>query len=332
MALAYSPPPLPALALSDEPDRVRWTSLLIEETKENGLAELRVGNRIDGSTQRGLVSWYHIRGPTAFNFHLRTLLPNQSVFDIGDDVIGPTERVPTPWPETVATTHAIWAACTNLRIDFIGSLSAGKGTHTEITLEAANKWAGIVDMSGSCLNCNHAHPDDRGPTPCHAELMGGLRCVCQRQVRSDKPDEDWRWFTARAIISEAKRILWPDEEERWMRTLRFDQGLIAPNADSQLVRDYGQRKSPGATTRKLLWHEGAGPAPPLPLDRDEAYRMAEALAAQRGGRVRPLSLCRSGDRSDTRWVRELDGKPCPSGPQCFSNEGWPTCDSCPAGS
>ena len=325
--MAFLAPPLPPSAQGDDKDRLRWAALFIQEANRCGIQAVRVGYRIDGAQQAGSTNWVHIAAPPQAPYALRSVLPNQIIFDLGDDIVGPSERKPQPWLATRGQAHALADACHALGVPFHLGLSSGKGLHLEVFLDPAAEWASRLSLAGSCAECGHGHEGDRCREP--VGLSAESRCPC-RDFRRCEEAEDRRWPVARAIVAEANRILgveWP------AKGVVFDPLLIAPHEGSRLVREWGERKSPLAPHRKVLWHEGAGPMPRLPDTREAAYAQAEAMAAKRGS-CRPSSIQRAHAASalDSRWVRDLFGAGCPQGPQCHSPEGdWPICEGCPIG-
>lgn len=285
-------PPLPREAEGETADRLRWSALLLAQAKECGLPSMRVGKRLDGAKEKGSTAWFHLENPTSFAYHLRSPLSNQITFDLGDNK---PDGTPTPWPDIVAHAHAVMDACALLGIQFCAGLSGGKGFHVEVFTPATDE--------SRCA-------DDGGP--------------------------DRRIAIANRILAEAQRILHGDAiwgEDGVRLRVQYDHRFIAPAPGSVIVREWGERKAAASPLRRLLWHEGHGPAPRLPGTKAEAYRMAEAMAKQRG-RVRPGSVCVSTQAAahDTSWVKQMHGRPCPQGPQCFNTEdGWPTCSACPIG-
>lgn len=283
--MAFVPPPLPPEFLKDQADQQRWQREVLSYAKAAGMDGLRCARRNDAARKDGSKTYFMVREGSTVRPHLRTIMPTQLVFDLGDLVAG--DPPDGDWGRCQREADAISQACYCLGIPFVFSLSSGKGVHIEIFLDPA------------------------GP-----------------QSRCRDEGEDWRKFIAYRILAEAKRILWPDEDERAERHIVYDMRCIDPREGSRLLTDNGERKSPGSPHRKVVWHAGFGPAPPLPATREEAYRIAEA-----NGIVRPSTIPIAADagRHDTRWTMELFEKPCPVGPKCFeANDGWPVCDDCPA--
>lgn len=320
----FRAPALPASARADDADRQRWVALLLSEAHKSGMTHLRVQRRAEGSDAAGAGPWFEVHSTAGPAYHLRAVLPNLICFDLGDNK---ADGTPAPWVETVMFTEAIWQACTNLGIPFHGGLSGGKGTHTEIWLPPCSP--SRVDMQKACANCMHEHK--KGVPRCPFLFEDGAVCPCLQFERERTPkNSSRRWQIAYRILGEAHRILWGDNEDG--HKVDFDPRFIDPHTDAAQFREWGERKAAGNPKQKLLWHEGLGPAKPLPLDQADAYRQAEALAASRG-RVRPASISTTEqiDTLDTFWVRELSGGAgCPQGPQCYDPTTW-SCSDCPAG-
>lgn len=319
------------MAQVEAEDRRRWTGTLLNQAHACGLKEMRVANRIDGGN--GAKNWYSITAPTSLGFHLKAVLPNQIAFDLGDNQ---PDGTPTPWETTRAYADAIHAACTRLGIPFLSAPSGGKGWHVEVYLDATGLGRSRgPDMTGCCIDCCHPHPEG----PCHEttglEEEERRRCACRIHVAWRRP-EDPRWQIARRILAEAHQILYGDKlwnQDGERLRIRFDALFIAPNPGSYLLTEFGERKAAGSPRRKVLWHEGAGPAPPLPGTQAEAYRVAEENA-QRRGTPRPtmVPVAVGAERFDTQWVTEQYGAGayCPQSRECLApTDGWPTCKNCP---
>lgn len=87
-------------------------------------APIRVAASMSGGTEKGMAKWFYADGHRYVRHDLRSVLPNQIVFDIGDD---------GDWGKARAETHALWSALHRLGIkSFWGAPSGGKGIHTEV--------------------------------------------------------------------------------------------------------------------------------------------------------------------------------------------------------
>lgn len=289
----YQLPPLPYPAQRDEKDRQRWLGRFVEMgmSVRQDEALVWVGRRIDIPGTTGLVNWFEVGNGPIPPTHLRAVPLNEIAFDLGDDQHDDEgERHPTPWATTRLHAKAVCEACTRLGIPMLVSLSGGKGIHVEIFLTT------------------------KAPA------------IVRRGLRHD-PRDDWRWPIALRILALANQILYGDTF--WSeQTIQFDPRLIAPNEGSQLIREFGESKSPSAKTRKLLWHEGYGPVPDLPETREEAYAAAEALAAKRGSPrpQSPIAIAHGAKLFDMRWADILLGDPCPKTMECIETR----CETCPA--
>lgn len=273
--------PLPPGRVQDAADAKRWTTTLATYAESSGLNGVRCARRNDGAKKDGSKNYYMVRGLGEQRHHLRTVLPTQLVFDLGD--LLPGDPPQGDWNRCRIESDAIAAGCTNLGVPFIMSLSAGKGVHLEVFLPP------------------------EGP-----------------QSRCRDEGEDYRILIANAIVAEAKRILWPNPDERASHFIVYDPRTVSPREGSRLLTENGERKTP-LGPRKVVWHEGYGPAPRLPATREEAY-----IIAEKRGIVRPTAIpvALDAERHDTRWVEELLGKPCPTGPACMEQM-WGVCDGCP---
>lgn len=285
--------PLPAAHLRDEEDRVHW----MRRFAEMGMAVRRdepkvwAGRRIDRRGGEGEVSWFEIDASSTVQVHLRAVLLNQIVFDLGDrqkDLGDPEEG---DWGRCRRDADAVMEACTRLGFGFLEAPSSGKGVHIEVFL-----------------------PVEGPQSRCHDD--GGV---------------DWRWPIALRILAEASILLFGDTLLSEDVPIHFDQALVAPNEGSRLVREFNEQKHPAAKDVKMLWHEGLGPAPPLPATREEAYAEARRMAAARGSTrpQGPIPVTLHAETLDTRWVSELTGRPCPVSTACYSAE-WGACEGCPA--
>lgn len=94
----------------------------------NGGRPFRAAERLaNGKTTPG---WPEIRGPTS-HWHLRAVLPQEIVFDIGDD---------DPWPVARKWATAIHNALTFLDLPHWVALSGGKGIHIHLMCQR-HAWA-----------------------------------------------------------------------------------------------------------------------------------------------------------------------------------------------
>lgn len=82
----------------------------------------RVGYRQDRADLKGGTTWKLYR-PGDQPYHLRTIAKSQIVFDLGDH---------DNWQQCRLETHALWFALNQMKIPWVGALSGGKGTHTEV--------------------------------------------------------------------------------------------------------------------------------------------------------------------------------------------------------
>lgn len=248
------------------------------------------------------------RGDAAYDY--RVIHRNQIVFDIGDFADMESKA---DWLRIKRDTELIWSVlndflsdpgCADLpRIkngEYWGSLSAGKGTHTECFLDVYR--AEFVKLK-------------RGPI----EVV----------------EQDLRWDFAMLVIAEANNRLPLDEQIEAMLGgeevdygVAADRRLVAPKGD-QLVREFGSTKNPTSSWKKTLWTVGPGSFKPLPDTREEAYtsaplRFPTAIKPS----VQPPGAFNA-------LVREACGGMCPRGPECLpgpnDQRGYDgLCDRCPA--
>lgn len=109
---------------------------LIDEQWKNDIPDHHNGRLVKGTLRvsvslgDGYQKWRYEYGNDPF-YDYRTLLPNQIVWDVGDNR---PDGTPTPWEDTRRFTHALWDALNYLGLRYWGALSGGKGTHTEVFL------------------------------------------------------------------------------------------------------------------------------------------------------------------------------------------------------
>lgn len=246
-------------------DRQQLTDLLVQEARACGLPNLTVGRqRANGAW----APWSYTVGDTSHTY--RAVLPSQIVFDIGDHA---------PWEKIRWATHRLWTILNRWGIAYWGSLSGGKGTHTEFFIR---------------------------PTP-EIGYDDGWR------KHGIRPGTDLRPIIADWIVRQMmdlepvkRQIMVKDPYDHF----DIDTGHIAPMPQMKLLRDFGCLK-PSMGTRKTLWTTGPAPFPWLPTTRNEAYKYNRVLV--------PLSLPVNDDvpgASQHERASSIHG-PCPQGPQCL---------------
>lgn len=248
------------------------------------------------------------KGDTAYDY--RVIHRNQVVFDVGDFAKMDSQE---DWLRIRRDTHLIWDVLNDFLTDpgcadlspikegeYWGSLSAGKGTHTECFL-------GDYKAEFAKLK--------RGPI----EIV----------------ERDLRWDFAMLVVAEANNRLPLDEQlqaiiegEVMDYGVAVDRRLVAPKGD-QLVREFGSSKSPDSPWRKTLWTVGPGPYKPLPDTRAAAY---EATPLRFPTAIKPAQQPPGVFHA---LVREACGGMCPRGPECLpgpnDQRGYDgICDGCPA--
>jgi hypothetical protein len=147
-----------------------------------------------------------------------------------------------------------------------------------------------------------------------------------RQVRGNDGDgdepipteeaRDWRWAVFNHILEVAADLCGDPD-------IRVDPLLVAPNDESRMFREFGAQKDAAGTDRKVLWHDSRSglPFPPLPADRDEAYRIARERDLGIPSKPIPSDLT----HLDLRWLPEG----CPRTPACVTSQ--KPCSTCPLG-
>lgn len=151
------------------------------------------------------------------------------------------------------------------------------------------------------------------------------------EAEIDTGPADWRHASTGAILEVANAIL-RQMTGNPFSLVHADFRLLAPAKDSRLCREFGRKKSPGAKHRKILWTVGPGNFMPLPLDRDEAYAMAE-----RRGEVFPKSIPRSPRFKEFDRTPSVNGSGarCPKSGACIPGHPQWTgvnkegCETCP---
>lgn len=280
----------------------------------NGSNPIRVGATLSGEeAQAGSTRWFMATGHTYVRYELRSVLPGQIVFDIGDD---------GDWLKARAETHALWTALNRLGIPYWGSPSGGKGIHTEVFGPPAE-----THPSRICARCCHGPHETR----CEAETLDGHRCRCWRPDGTIQDVVDWRSQFADLVLGLAQDILAKQTGDPFI-SIDSDPVTIAPREGGRLVREFGSGKAKGR--RKSLWHAGPGPFTPLPRTREEAY----AILGKRGWPVpdsvpvsdRPMELASWFEHARTQ--AGCDGV-CPRSIECIWSMdpwNWGGCNDCPA--
>lgn len=100
--------------------RKAWLQALLHEAAYSG-EPVRVG----WADQTGKPGHRRDVGAGDIHYDLRCVLPTQAVFDLGDH---------TPWERTVRDTHLVWDQLNEWAVPYLGALTGGKGTHTEVFL------------------------------------------------------------------------------------------------------------------------------------------------------------------------------------------------------
>lgn len=230
------------------------------------------------------------------NYDWRCVLRSQVVFDIGDDIeVAPGVMEARPWSETRDDTHRIWDALNDFLPgtggEYWGSLSAGKGTHTEVFLRP--------------------YTGDQGRDFREAFAAAVLTMANERIPIEQR-------------IEQMLRALDPDKPGAY--GVIVDPGLLAPKGD-HLIREFGSRKTQSSKWQKTLWTVGPGSYKPLPDTREEAYAQAGPLRIPDSIKpaVQPPGVFHA-MLSEALGVVCPRGPQCLP-PNC----GWDgTCDSCPA--
>lgn len=322
---------------SSEPGDVGPRNLLLRElVAYNGGRPIRVGAGLSGEDAvKGATRWFDTYGDRYVRYELRSVLPGQVVFDLGDcnDKECEMEGHLKCWRRGRAETHALWTVLNRLGIPYWGCPSGGKGIHTEVFGPPVKP-----GKSHICAGCYHAaHPQEY----CNTETLAGT-CRCSgRKFKGDGSGDmvsmgtiseksDWRWEFSQLILGLAQDILGKQFCDPFI-FIESDPVTIEPNEGSRLVREFGSGKS--RQRQKSLWHQGPGPFPPLPRTRDEAY----TTLAERGWPVpqavpvseRPLEMVEwfrhSKDQAGGRNV-------CPRSIDCIYTSdpwSWGGCNDCP---
>lgn len=113
-------------------------ALLNEAEATTGIRSIRVGRPTIG----GGMLWRWSDDRTQPTYAYRAMLSNQIVFDIGDN---------GDWDECVRDTHALWDALNWFGVAYWGSLSGGKGTHTEVFGPAGLTREGRMGVANTIL-------------------------------------------------------------------------------------------------------------------------------------------------------------------------------------
>lgn len=281
---------------ADEEAETEQRRRFLDRLVELNGAPVRCARRIEGTTTRGSKEYYLYPDETPANgVHYRSIIQCQTVFDLGDN---------TPWSRTALEANALMSTLDALGIDYLPTLSGGKGLHVEVFSDGPPE-----TTSRFCGNCTHPpHRNDRCKAcSCvdpHLTLEDG------KQVRREHPIEndfdEWRLRFHTHILSICPVAI------------AADPLLKAPNVGARLVRDFGQRKSSLDVRRKMLWPKGET----LPDSRDEAYEIAL------GHHIIPRWVPVNKGLAE-RYSLAVQG--CPKSPACLdpqSNGGWPGCGSC----
>lgn len=193
--------------------------LLMRLIELHGGRPLRVGRRNDGARRKGSTHWSFYPSEIGIeDVHLRTILPCQTVFDVGDcnDHDCAQTQHERCWGErAVPDAEAIRAALDRMGIAHIMSLSGGKGVHIEVF-------------------------SDKAPTV-HSIQVG-------ESIVEDGGRPDWRRRFAADVLTAASLARGS--------TVVADPRLKSPNDSSHLVRDWGQRKLDWSPRTKRVWPRG----------------------------------------------------------------------------
>lgn len=146
-------------------------------------------------------------------------------------------------------------------------------------------------------------------------LLNGKNMNGRGQARIEEHVEsgpaDWRNAASGAILEVANAILARITKDPLdaFDGIDADPRLLNPLKDGRLCREFGRRKSTASRNDKLLWFEGPGPFPVIPVgDRRDAYEAALARGKVFPSQVRHVDLA--------RYARPKDAV-CPRGPQCI---------------
>lgn len=267
----------------------------------------RVG---DGKTG----AWVQYVGGQAVH-SLRAVLPNEIVFDLGDN---------TEWPRTRLETTCLWRSLHGQGIPFWGGPSGGLGTHTHIfgAVGAPSGLQSTFDVPGE----PPGHSGDEPGTedlPSWYQPTGSLspqaRAMRQRaEAEAATGDYDWRNSVAGNIVADANRILrgvtgWAFD------SIDADYRLVAPADGSRMAREFGSKKSLKHDWPKRCWFDGSGPLMPIPVDRDDFYRLCRSDAPSTSVPRSDLS------RFDFGWPRAMFRARCPTSNECRIRQ----CGDCP---
>lgn len=274
------PPPSRA-AQQEETDRLRWVQeyLRVGMLVRQDEACVWVGRRYDFKDADGEVNWFEIGNgkPTPLH-HLRTVLLNQIVFDVGDDT---ADHTPTPWATTVRYTMAICEACTRLGIPLLVGLSGGKGIHLEIFLST------------------------KAPT------------IVRRGLRHD-PKDDWRWPIALRILALANHILFGDTFWAEETIIVDQLLIAPAEGSRLVREFSEQKSPSSKMRKLLWHEGLGPVAPiPTDKAQAYAAAEAKAAQRGSPRPVGPIPIASEAKRLDTRWAASLLGRPCPTSASCL---------------
>lgn len=202
-------------------DEKRQRLLMFLVMLRGGSDGLRCGKRNDQAARKGSTTWGQFPGELSVQqVHLRSILPQQVVFDVGDCSEPSCEQAGHVrcWQEkALGNALPIMQALDEMGVPFVASLSGGKGIHVEVFADEA---------------------------PATYSTMVGESIV------EDDGRPDWRRRFASEVLSRASIIRG--------EAVVADPRLKSPNDSSHLVRDWGQRKVDWSDKTKRVWSRGLG--------------------------------------------------------------------------
>lgn len=230
----------------------------------DGHPGLRVANvKVDGT----IGSWYMSR---QCRYDLRTVHPTEVFIDQGDHL---------EWLPMREFVHILWSVLDRWNMDYWGSLSAGKGVHTQIIVHPGD----VFEVGDDDI--------ERLATGYRRAFVSALLWACKVEYARQ------RGF-----------------DPTWMEGgVEVDRVVVVPNHESRMVREFGASKlnpKTGLKNAKTLWTRGR-PYRPLPETREEAYRTA--------GLVVPSTLPINEQPPGTihMMLQEAFGGQCPKEVECF---------------